>query len=175
MLKTFIFLLSILPLIGCGQAAKSGSNTSLSEQNLETFCLTTQSQCVINTEFGDFEVSFSQVQVFDNKAAESVPDNVLQHIRTELPFSIIFKAINLSDLNAKISMVSGHLEGKDMFMGKVPVFFNKVEQSDKFTAISLLASCSEDIMVWRLWLTVKLAGPEKSEQTFFIDFESLRL
>jgi len=175
LLKQFISFLSVLLLIGCGPAGKPDSNTSLSEQKLATFCLTSQSQCQINTEFGDFEVTFAQTKVVGNKAAASAPDKILQHIRTELPFSIVFKAINQSEISAKISTVSGHLEGKDMFMGKVPVFFNKEEQGDKFTALSLLASCSEDIMVWRLWLTVTLADKESSEQTFFIDFESIRL
>ena len=166
--------MSIL-LIGCGQAGQTQPKISLSEQDLTTFCLTSQSQCQISTEYGDFEVTFSQVPVVDDNAAENAPDSVLQNIRTEQPFSIIFKAINPSNLSAKISTVSGHLEGKEMFMGKVPVFFNKAVQDDKFTANSLLASCSEDIMVWRLWLTVTLADKENSEQTFFIDFESIRL
>ncbi len=177
MLKVFIILLAGIQLSACGQASKVESNTVDRADKLSFFCLTTQSQCLINTKLGDFEVKFSQVQskVLPGKKAAKAFKDTLQQIQTELPFSVNVVLINPNNINTKISTVSAYLEGKNMFMGKVPVFFEKEEQGNKFIATSLLASCSEDVMVWNLWLTVKLTDQQKSEQRFFIDFESVRL
>jgi hypothetical protein len=179
--KIFSVLLPVLLLSACEQAHNSALSTTVEEQESQAFCLTTQSECQINTDLGNFEVTFSQAlpRALENKTENVIAGHTsekgLKHIRTELPFSIIIKPVNSSELTAPVSAVSGYLEGRDMFMGKVPVFFNKAEQGDKFTATSLLASCSEDVMVWQLWLTVTLADKQKSEQRFFVNFESLRL
>jgi len=164
--KVIIYILVLFQLSACEKASKSTVSTK--KQVTDAACLTTQSQCQVNTELGSFLVKFSQSQ--SNLSKEG-----LQQIQTEQPFSITLNSVN-SDLSMnKIKAVSAYLEGKDMFMGKVPVLFNKEEVSDMFVASSLLASCSEDIMVWRLWLTVKMANQQDSEQSFFIDFESIRL
>ena len=177
MFKAFIILLAGIQLSACGQASRSELNTVVGTHKASFFCLTTQSQCQISTELGDFEVKFSQVQskALQGKKVDKAFKETLQQIQTELPFSVNISLINPSNIKTKISTVSGYLEGKDMFMGKVPVFFETEEQGNKFTAISLLASCSADIMVWRLWLIVTLADQQKSEQRLFIDFESVRL
>ena len=60
----------------------------------------------------------------------------------------------------------------DMFMGKVPVFFETMSKENVFVAESLLANCSEEQMVWRLWITVEL---ESKAKTFFVDFTSKRI
>jgi len=175
--RVFVILLAAIQLSACGQANKSKLTERVAAQKLTSFCLTTQSQCVISTKLGDFEVKFSQAQpnTLTGKKAAVNSEEPLQQIKTELPFSMTVTMINSENLINEIQTVSGHLEGKDMFMGKVPVFFTKNDQGNNFRAKSLLASCSEDVMVWRLWLTVQLADEQKSEQQFFIDFESLRL
>jgi hypothetical protein len=74
--------------------------------------------------------------------------------------------------------VVGYMEGKTMFMGKIPLFFNKEvkKNSAYFLAQTMLGSCSEDKMIWRLWLTIenKVASKSKVPTTFFIDFHSTR-
>jgi hypothetical protein len=71
-----------------------------------------------------------------------------------------------------ITKATAYLEGRDMFMGKVPVFFEPTGDGKIYLAESLLANCSEEQMVWRLWITVELID---KNQTFFVDFTSQRL
>lgn len=176
-LKVLMIILAVSQLSACGQEKEAASKTNVEMQKLAASCLTTQSQCQIKSELGTFEVKFYQVQSTVLKI-NSVDKNIketMQQIQTELPFSIILNFVNESERMTEISTVTGYLEGKDMFMGKVPVFFDKEIQEGEFIASSLLASCAEDVMVWRLWLTVQMADEQKSEQRFFIDFESQRL
>jgi hypothetical protein len=144
----------------------SVSNTSV----LVSQCIESQSLCEINTELGSFSIKFSQQQLSDK-------------VITELPFFIELSQLKKNSeqitdqrskpsTNKSITKVSAYLEGKDMFMGKVPVFFDQGANESTYVAQSLLASCSEDQMVWRLWVTVEIV--EKT-QTFFVDFTSQRL
>ena len=71
-----------------------------------------------------------------------------------------------------IIKATAYLEGRDMFMGKVPVFFETMGKKNIYVAESLLANCSEEQMVWRLWITVQLA---ENTTIFFVDFTSQRL
>lgn len=122
-------------------------------------CIGSQSQCEINTELANFSVKFSQAKLSDK-------------IITELPFAIELTSFAVQNGEINITEISAHLEGKDMFMGKVPVFFKKIEGSNVYSAQSLLASCHEEMMAWRLWITAKVEG---ENQSFFVDFTSQRL
>jgi len=122
-------------------------------------CIKSQSQCEISTEIADFSVKFSQLELTGN-------------IKSELPFIIELSQVVSKVTEPQLTKLSAYLEGKDMFMGKVPVFFEKGEGDNKFTGNSLLANCTEEQMVWRLWLTVESI---EHTQTFFVDFTSQRL
>ncbi|GAW97285.1 hypothetical protein MTCD1_02911 [Colwellia marinimaniae] len=160
-----------LPLIGflylisaCKPVSEQGLADSL--HTLAPLCITSQSQCQIKTELADFTIKFSQPQLADK-------------IKTELPFVIeLAELTELAGLaqpqqvtKQNITHISAYLEGKEMFMGKVPVFFEQTDNTGVFIAQSLLASCGDEHMAWRLWLTVELKG---QEQTFFVDFISQR-
>ena len=119
----------------------------------------TESQCEISTELGNFSVKFSQHQLSDK-------------VITELPFFIELTQISQQKTMPSITKASAYLEGRDMFMGKVPVFFETMSKENVFVAQSLLANCSEEQMVWRLWITVEL---ESKAKTFFVDFTSKRI
>jgi hypothetical protein len=129
-------------------------------------CINSQTTCEIMTKFGTVLVTFN-----------------VEKVLTELPFNLQVKFKNDPSLNAKSSLkhsfnVVGYMEGKTMFMGKIPLLFTeKVNNNDNhFIAETMLGSCSEDMMIWRLWLTIeKQEGSDNKEQTtFFIDFESSR-
>ena len=122
-------------------------------------CIDSQNQCEISTELGDFSVKFSQQQLSDK-------------VKTELPFFIELTQTSQQQTIHSITKASAYLEGRDMFMGKVPVFFEQVGKENAYLAQSLLANCSEEQMVWRLWVTIEL---EKNSTTFFVDFTSQRL
>lgn len=127
---------------------------------IEPQCLPEQSVCEIDTKFGPLAVLFN-----------------VKKVQAEVPFTISI----VSDNAQELLEFTGYIEGKNMFMGKVPVFFqvNDKNQS-QVDAETLLASCAEDIMTWRLWLTVK---PQKGSKdmsmvenltTVFVDFTSSR-
>jgi hypothetical protein len=157
---TLIFLLCSI-LYGC--------SPHKSEQSLTTpfQCLKTQTRCEVITEFGAFLIKFNV-------------DKVL----TEYPFTIqvsrVKKEGTTENSNNETQLnVLGYMEGKTMFMGKIPLFFKISEdykEGNSFIAETMLGSCSEDVMTWRLWITlVNQEKTEKNQQmTFFIDFDSMR-
>lgn len=155
---TLLFVLSFI--VACKPANEQNMLTSQKGQQPQ--CIGSQSQCEIKTELASFSVKFTQMQLSQN-------------IKTELPFAIelteLSKCTNESNIT-NITKVSAYLEGKEMFMGKVPVFFEQKAQGNAYVAQSLLANCTEEQMVWRLWITVVTSG---NSQTFFIDFTSQRL
>ncbi len=163
MIKQLFFITTLLLISACKPVTEQGSD--MVQQMPPTQCIESQSQCEIVTELASFSIKFSQFQMIDK-------------VKAELPFVIELSQLvsNVTKPNVAKSMditkVSAYLEGKDMFMGKVPVFFEKSEDSNKFVAQSLLANCTEEQMVWRLWLTVE--GIDAT-QTFFVDFTSQRL
>jgi len=162
-IKPLSLIVTSLLISACKPVSEQGS--AILQQMPSAQCIESQSQCEISTEASDFSIKFSQLQMIDN-------------IKTDLPFVIELSQLvsKVTDLNVakkmNITKVSAYLEGKDMFMGKVPVFFEKAESSNKFLAQSLLANCTEEQMVWRLWITIKVG---EQEQTSFIDFTSERL
>jgi len=145
-----ILLLSFI-ILSCNPAPK------IKSVNSPPRCLASQSQCVINNELGQFSVLFN-----------------VDKIHGDLPFelSIAYKSVS-NDIK-----FSGFLEGKDMFMGKIPVFFNKLDDESRQSADVLLVNCSEEQMVWRLWITIEIPANHDKElikKSFFIDFTSSRL
>lgn len=153
-----------LPLLLFSLFACEPVSTVSQERNLPkpyTFiCLTSQNQCEIITDIGQFSILFSG----ENKEGRLI---------TELPFHI--QLTYQGDF--ELENVTGYLEGKDMFMGKIPVFYQSGENLHNIMiAQSLLASCAEEVMTWRLWFTVKVILEGKIlEQQFFIDVDSQRL
>ena len=151
-------LVGFLLLISACKPVSEQSSVSIVSA-LVAQCIDSQSQCEINTELALFNVKFSQHQLSDK-------------VKTELPFFIELAEISQQNAIQSITKVSAYLEGRDMFMGKVPVFFESTDKDNVYLAQSLLANCSEEQMVWRLWITVEL---EDKTQTFFVDFTSQRL
>jgi len=177
---TTLLLMSVVMsvLIACGQAPITDLTALDNSKNQRPlyFCLTSQSECRINTVKGGVKVSFSQqsfIASTDNLSAQA-SIQTRDYIGTELPFAIIVEPLNKSDATITVSKISGYIEGKDMFMGKIPLLFTKEVQDKEFIALSSLGSCAEDIMVWRLWLTFKFTDNQESTETVFIDFKSLR-
>lgn len=159
--KTTVVFLLWSSLYGCSPK-KSEQSPAIPFQ-----CINTQTRCEVMTEFGTVLIKFN-----------------VEKVLTELPFTI--QVTLTKDAVATESYYSentlkvlGYMEGKNMFMGKIPLFFNRVTEdksSKPFVAETMLGSCSEDIMTWRLWLTLEKPGKAKENQqtTFFIDFDSTR-
>ena len=158
----------ILFVSGCKPVAENSAVQINNPSALQ--CIKSQSQCEVTTKLANFSIKFSQQQLSDN-------------VKTELPFFIELSLPQESSPKSNeqrtqqsnqksITKVSAYLEGRDMFMGKVPVFFEQTATDNIYRAQSLLANCSEKQMVWRLWVTVII---KDQSQSFFVDFASQRL
>jgi hypothetical protein len=149
-----ILILLSLCLIACDP------NTHVNIPKIVPHCLEQQSQCVINTKYGDVSVLFD-----------------VEKVLTEHAFSIRLEG----DFLSEEFIVESYLEGKDMFMGKIPLFF-ELDAKNTFISEALLGSCSEKKMTWRLWLTIKKNNKGANQEntminsaTFYIDFPSNRV
>ncbi|MBM7072653.1 hypothetical protein JQC92_11535 [Shewanella sp. 202IG2-18] len=74
-------------------------------------------------------------------------------------------SINLKS-NKSITIKSARIEGRDMFMGIIPVTTNSLNDKD-FSSKAILGSCASGYMVWRLFVTYELNG---QTSTVFYDF-----
>lgn len=142
--QSSMFILIIL-LSGC--LPKNQQSTFI-----EPHCLNSQSQCLIKTDISDFDILFN-----------------VKTVITEQEFNIIIKN---NSLNENL-VINGFIEGKDMYMGKIPLFFQKNDKQI-YIATTMLGSCSEEEMIWRMWLTVTDKLKKEETQKFFIDFKSYR-
>jgi hypothetical protein len=158
-ITTAVFLFSTV-LYGC-----SPKNPKLSPV-IPFQCINTQTRCEIVTEFGIVSVKFN-----------------VEKVTTESPFSMLIElqenSVSSNKTDNKEVKVLGYMEGKTMFMGKIPLFFKKKEGTDKnnqFIAETMLGSCSEKLMTWRLWLTLETKSiyDKKQQTTFSVDFDASR-
>lgn len=162
MIKVVTVILFIFNLLACNPIQQASQKKSIHPQS-PFICLASQSRCEVITELGTFVIQFSG-QVDKGK------------IKTELPLKIQL-SFDAKIKPSQLKNVSSYLEGKTMFMGKIPVFFQMTEKNNNINiAETLLASCSEEVMTWRLWFTAEIEQAGKiTQQGFFIDFDSQRL
>ncbi len=160
MIKIFSVILLIFNILACNPIQQASNRGDIQLQPSFS-CLTSQNNCVVNSKFGRFSIQFSG-------------ETPHKRIKTELPFQIQLE-FEASDKTFQLKSISSYLEGKTMFMGKIPVLFHNNE-TNSMVAESLLASCSEEVMTWRLWFQIEIiADGEIQQQDFFIDFDSERL
>ncbi len=159
MIKAVLILVCVFNILAC----KPVEEKSLENKQTYPFsCLSSQSNCLFDTELGQFSVEFSGLTEQGK-------------LKTELPFQIQLQ-FEPRDKNHQLMAIESYLEGKTMFMGKVPVFFEQGAIKNNAKAETLLASCSEEVMTWRLWLTIEITtSAAVTQQSFFIDFDSKRL
>lgn len=166
--KILLILSFTMTLLGCEQNEKIKLTQSIPQ------CIPSQSSCIIHSSTGDFSILFSS-----------------QPIVTETPFNIIL----ITPEKHSISSISAHMEGKNMFMGKIPLFFQdqtqqyqakglniSIEDSTKnnsslfYVADTLLGSCNEENMRWIVYFNITLntqTGPVTEQ--FTIEFDSQRV
>jgi len=134
MIKVIIVILLIFNIVAC-EPISPASTKSDDQQQVSFVCLISQSRCSVESNYGHFTLHFSQA-VQEGK------------IKTELPFYIQLSFEGLNE-TYQLKNISAYLEGKSMFMGKIPVFFEK-KGINVMVAESLLANCSEEVMTWQL-------------------------
>jgi hypothetical protein len=174
MLKIYTLLtIIIVTLIACTPSKKSPSLP------VEPQCLKNQSKCAVETQFGKVNILFDKDKVLTEdpfniylmlEETNSVKERVVKNKKPKVKY--------------KIFKINSYMEGKEMFMGKIPIVFSPSRQKNVMVAKTLLGSCSEEKMVWRLWLTVFFDIDNENitnnkqkdvyQETFFIDFISSR-
>lgn len=74
-------------------------------------------------------------------------------------------SIQLSS-NKTIKLISSRVEGRDMFMGVIPLKLNETSKNN-YQGTLVYGSCSSGYMVWRLFIEFEYNG---QRQTMFYDF-----
>lgn len=122
---------------------------------VEPKCISSQSKCEVVKTNETFKVMFNAEPVI-----------------TETEFTI-FLNTNTAD---RVVKIDAYMEGKEMFMGKIPLFFQAVENSNNFAADTLLGSCSDEKMVWIIWFDVTIERTNKviEHEKFSIEYTSQR-
>lgn len=163
MIKAIVVIIIIFNVLAC-EPMSPATQMNKAETQHSYVCIKSQNQCGVNTPYGQFTIQFSG-------------DTNQTYIKTELPFYAQLR-FDAAKEAYRLKNVSSYLEGKTMFMGKIPVFFEVGENQESNTRVaeSLLASCSEEIMTWLFWFKVEiLVDGEVQQQDFFIEFDSERL
>lgn len=180
-LFTLITIFLSLVLIACSPENKSNLVADNASPKIAQ-CIVDQSQC-------EFQLIDAQAQVlFD-----------VDKIVAEQPFNMVIKYQGKDSLKS----INGYLEGVDMYMGKIPLFFEpqlsindiadkatensnsaiiksaqlpkKIKQNSKqaFQTEVLVGSCSAAQMKWRIWLT--FITEENKKQTKMFTVQSYRI
>ena len=140
-------LFCLFLLSACGPVEKIGV--------VKPHCLASQSRCLIKTKVGSFSVLFD-----------------VKKIHGDIPFSI---RIHYQGTN-ELKTLSGYMEGKTMFMGKIPLSFKKQNiKNDLYVANSMVVACTSPVMTWRIWISSQLYDQNQQKnitQGFFVDFDS---
>lgn len=118
-------------------------------------CISEQNKCEVKGDHESFWVLFNA-----------------EPIVTETGFEISLK----SDTKDRIINISSYMEGKEMFMGKVPLFFEYNRDLNTHTADSILGSCTDDKMKWIIWFDVTIERKDKmvTHEKFSFEFTSQR-
>lgn len=124
------------------------------EETIAPICAQFQSDCELIIDSTVLSVKFNKTD-----------------LKPEQPFTLYVEPQVGSDIN--IISITGYIEGLNMYMGKIPLFFNQLKNDNFFQSTSMFGSCSEDKMKWRVWLTVKyIKNDTELKQTAFIDVYS---
>ncbi|TLU66328.1 hypothetical protein FE810_06460 [Thalassotalea litorea] len=78
--------------------------------------------------------------------------------------------LNLQFSDAKNTEIkSAFLQGRDMYMGKIPLFFNS--KQSYFTTEVLIGACTESQMVWRMTVIVNVNQEVKTLHFDFVSYQ----
>lgn len=103
--------------------------------------------CVIATDKGEISAKLQQ------------GDQVL----AETPFNLALTLPQGSQLKA------ANITGHDMFMGKIPVIFNKLENTQQYLAQAMVGACVTERMRWNLELEIESATGEVMAKHFIFE------
>lgn len=138
------FSLFFILLVGCNKKQINNENQS------KPHCLSSQNHCTITIENKRFPVLFNVNEVIP----EQLFSIIIPSLSALQPTNTVIENLQGIDENkVEIIAISGYLEGINMYMGKIPLFFNS--RAENFIADVMVGSCSEENMKWRLLFTIK--------------------
>jgi len=175
MIKYWCYIFILLLILSCKSELPLEKETDLAKFK----CLKSQSACIVDTKAGKFEVQFAIMDKVYTEVEFKIALSLMEPDLSVLALTNRNKAehgeIKVIKSLTEITQVKAYLEGRDMYMGKIPVFFEAQALANNYQAVAMLGSCSEAEMTWRLWFSVEFySGEEKQTQSFFVDFESTR-
>ena len=130
MFKNIVYVIGVTSLLfACQPDSKNVQNLAV------PICIDSQSQCDVNTPLGRFFITFNQASP-----------------KAETPFELHVEYHGDNRLNN----LSGYMEGVDMFMGKIPLFFDEnvknEGENNHFFAKTMFGACSLEKMEWKVIL-----------------------
>lgn len=79
-----------------------------------------------------------------------------ESVTPETEFSIVFSP------NNEVEIIDAYIEGVDMYMGKIPLFFSRTKHK-QYTASGMVGVCSKNEMVWRIYLHYRKNGSQEGK------------
>lgn len=146
-LFSFILLVPLCFIISCQP------NSLPDDFLIEPACIAGQTQCLFETNKGKIYLLFNQ-----------------EFLVAEAPFQI---TLNYTSTKKSIAKIQGFMEGSDMFMGKIPLFFelkNSDEMTQQFAADVLFGSCGQPEMRWNI--SLRMSFTDGSHQQIFTEVTS---
>ncbi|MFD1622816.1 hypothetical protein ACFSBU_20900 [Thalassotalea marina] len=125
MFTKFCQLFLILMLLG-------GCNKAEQTAPVSPRCIEGQSHCQITIDDAEVSITFNR-----------------EKLVAEQGFQLL---INVKSPKA-ITSISAYMEGEDMYMGKIPLLFEK-SGKNQFIADGLFGSCGQPEMTWRVWIFI---------------------
>lgn len=144
-----ICLFFIVILFGCKEPSINQVN------QVKPQCLSSQSNCIININKNAFSVLFNVKEVTpEDSFSIIIPLSTLasKYSSNDLPIKNSSSDI-LGDNVVSIISINGHIEGINMYMGKIPLFFE--HKKEAFIANVMVGSCTEENMKWRLLFKIR--------------------
>lgn len=141
-IKMLAVSIIILFICGCNKSVDQKESASL------PVCQDFQSSCTLTLGDSRFEIVFDKIK-----------------LRPEQPFTLYLSTNNRFSQNN----ISGYLEGVNMYMGKIPLFFEPTQSKNQLKAKSMFGSCSEKQMIWRLWVVETEVGSRQVINKNYID------
>ncbi|WP_371379097.1 hypothetical protein [Thalassotalea aquiviva] len=150
MLKSFYIFLTVLFLFGLGyftfNLASYNENTT---KLIPSLCAFEHQVCTQETLFGSAELT-------------ALPKRILSE--QEIEFQLTLGSIELKDIK------SAWIEGRDMYMGKVPLFFKP--NNTHFIAKTMLGACTDPQMVWTMFVNIKQGEKTQTLMFNFVSYQN---
>ncbi|MBE8167963.1 MAG: hypothetical protein HAW66_06325 [Shewanella sp.] len=128
--------------------------------------------CLLGQGCDDKNTKVTKLDQVDRSLCQFSTGSCTKHV-SGLDFSIMIdpetvpseKILKISLITSvKVQNLSSRIEGRDMFMGAIPVSLKPIDHKAYYADV-ILGSCASGYMVWRLFVSADIDG--KQVNTFF--------